>query len=208
MTQTQTRSRTPLIVGAVGAAVVGLLIVAVLFGGNAGSPQVPVEEELGSPTIEGSLPAMPNVRADETATGLPAPNLTGADFAGGTVAIENDGRAKAIVFLSHSCPHCQAEVPRVQEWLDSGGGVDGVDLYSVATNINPLLSNYPASAWLDGEGWTVPVIRDDAEGSAHRAYGNGGFPFWVFVNSDGTVALRVAGETSIADLEQILEGLG
>ena len=193
-------SRTTWIAGAVGAAVVGILIVAVLFGGST--------EETGEPVVEGALVPMPgNTRIDESATGAPAPTVVGADFDGETVAIQNDGRAKAIVFLAHWCPHCQAEVPSVQAWLDTTEGVAGVDMYSVATDINASRGNYPPSAWLESEGWTVPVIRDDSTSTVFTAYGAGGFPFWVFTNSDGTVALRVAGEIPIGDLERIMNGL-
>jgi hypothetical protein len=53
----------------------------------------------------------------------------------------------------------------------------------------------------------VPVIRDDSSDSIHTAYGSGGFPFWVFVNSDGSVALRVAGATTVENLESIMSEL-
>ena len=199
MIDSKSSSRTWIFIG-LGALVVVVLIAAVLFGGST--------EETGDPSVTGALPPMPtNVRADESATGTAAPTVVGEDFSGNEVAIENDGKAKAIVFLAHWCPHCQAEVPSVQAWLDSTGGVDGVDMYSVATAINSSRGNYPPSSWLESEGWTVPVVRDDAGSSVLRAYGDGGFPFWVFTNSDGTVAVRVAGEIPIETLEQIMQDL-
>jgi thiol-disulfide isomerase/thioredoxin len=199
----QTTSKAAWIAGIVGGVVVIALIAAVLLGGGPGPGS-----EYGSPDVSGALPLMPSGSpVDSTATGLAAPTIVGQDFDGNEVAIEDDGRAKAIVFLAHWCPHCQAEVPRVQEWLDAGGGVDGVDIYSVATSMNSGRDNYPSSDWLEREGWTSPVIRDDQEGSAHIAYGAGGFPYWVFVEEDGTVALRTSGETSVADLEAIMTDL-
>jgi thiol-disulfide isomerase/thioredoxin len=196
----QTTSRTTIIAGIAGAVVVALLIAAVLFGGST--------EETGTPEVSGTLAPMPgNVSVDQSVTGQPVPTVTGSDFSGNEVTIGNDGRPKAIIFLAHWCPHCQAEVPAVQAWLDSTGGVEGVDLYSVATAINSTRANYPPSSWLKDAGWTVPVIRDDADSSVLVAFGNGGFPYWVFTNSDGTVAMRAAGEIPVADLEQILQGL-
>jgi len=206
MTSTQGISKNIIIIGAV-AGVVLLVIAVYVFGGDLGDPAVPVEEVVGSPQIEGALPPMGNSNVDDTATGIPAPTVVGADFDGNTVTIENDGRPKAIVFLAHWCPHCQAEVPSVQRWLNDTGGVDGVDMYSVTTAIDPRRTNYPPQTWLEDEGWTVPIIRDDAASSVLTAHGNGGFPFWVFTSSDGTVAMRVAGEIPIGDLEQILSGL-
>ena len=193
------------VVGIIAAVILLLLLVAVVAGfiGN--------EEpgnEYGDPQVSGQLsPMPPNTRIDGTATGETAPEVIGQDFDGNEVRIENDGRAKAIVLLAHWCPHCQNEVPAVQAWLDSGGGVDGVDIYSISTAMASGRENYPPSEWLDREGWTVPVIRDDSNDSIHTAYGAGGFPFWVFVNSDGTVAVRVAGATTIAELELIMSEL-
>jgi thiol-disulfide isomerase/thioredoxin len=202
VSQNQKTSKTVIIAGVAGAIVVALLIAAVLFGTTEAGI------EYGEPQISGALPPMPQqANNDESATGIAAPTVTGEDFDNNTVVVGNDGRPKAIVFLAHWCPHCQAEVPSVQAWLDATGGVDGVDMYSIATAINSGRDNHPPSDWLENEGWTVPVIRDDQDSSVLRAYGNGGFPFWVFTNSDGTVALRVAGEIPIADLEEILQNL-
>lgn len=197
------KSKTSIIFAVVGGIVVLLLVGAVLLGTDE------VGSEYGEPTLTGTaLPPMPaEVRKDTSANGLASPLLSGVDYDNNPVAIENDGRAKGIVFLAHWCGNCQQEVPKVQSWLNAGGGVDGVDLYSVTTAVNSGRPNYPPSAWLQREGWTVPVIRDDQAGSAHRAFGGGGFPYWVFTNSDGTVALRVAGQISTDELASILESL-
>jgi thiol-disulfide isomerase/thioredoxin len=196
-------SKTGLIIGVVGGLVVLLLVAAVMFGDEEAGA------EYGSPEIKGtSLPVMP--REDSinfTATGFDAPEVFGQDYDGNDVSITNDGRAKGIVLLAHWCPHCQEEVPRVQEWLDGGGGVDGVDLYSVSTAASSGQLNYPASDWLDREGWTTPVVVDDQSDSIHQAYGSGGFPYWVFLNADGTVAVRTAGQLTIVQLEEILNTL-
>jgi thiol-disulfide isomerase/thioredoxin len=193
-------SRTGIIIGAVAAVVVGILIAAVLFGNEE------VGAEYGEPVIEGTaLTRFPNTESiDFSAAGQTAPDVLGLNYQGDAVSITNDGVAKAIVFLAHWCPHCQEEVPRVQDWLDNGGGVEGVDLYSVSTAATSARDNYPASAWLDNENWTLPVIVDDQEGSVHAAYGAGPFPYWVFVNADGTVAVRTAGQLSIDQLEELI----
>jgi cytochrome c biogenesis protein CcmG/thiol:disulfide interchange protein DsbE len=201
------RNNTTLILGIVGGVVVLLLIAVFILNPSGGSQ--PIEDETGEVTLEGvSLPVMPQTAPqDSTANGLTPPDVTGSNFAGDTVTITNDGRAKGIVFIAHWCPHCQEEVPRVQEWIDGGGNVEGVDLYSVSTSVRSTQANYPPSDWLESEAWSVPVIRDDSSGSVHIAYGGGGFPFWVFVNSDGTVALRTSGQLQIDQLVQILESL-
>jgi len=174
------------------------LVAAVLLTGNAGGG------EAGEPTAEGEwLPFFERSDGD-AAIGLAAPTIAGLDFAGSEVALEPDGTPTALVFLAHWCPHCQVEVPRVQSWLDSGGGVEGVQIVSVATSINSARENYPPSEWLEREGWTSPVIRDDTDNTLHSSFGAGGFPYWVFLNGDGTVAVRTSGELDIATLEQIM----
>ncbi len=201
--QSASGSKTSIIIAAVGGLVVLLLIAAVVFGNEEAGA------EYGDPVISGTaLTLFPNTDSvDLSASGQVAPDVFGKNFDGSEVTITNDGTAKGIVFVAHWCPHCQEEVPRVQEWLDTGGGVEGVDLYSVSTAASSGRPNYPASSWLDDEGWTIPVIVDDQSGSVHEAYGAGGFPYWVFLNADGTVAVRTAGQLTIAQLEEILNNL-
>ena len=196
-------SKTGLIIGAVGGLVVLLLILAVFLGDEE------VGAEYGEPDVSGTaLTAFPSSESiDFTAAGQVAPDVVGKNYDGSVVTITNDGTAKAIVFLAHWCPHCQAEVPRVQQWLNDGGGVEGVDIYSVSSAINSGRPNYPGSTWLENENWTVPVVVDDQQNTVLSAYGSGGFPYWVFLNADGTVAVRTAGELSIAQLEEIMNTL-
>jgi len=196
-------SRSIPVVGIIVAVLVVIVVVAVVFAGN-----TEPGSEYGEPQVTGQLSFMPpNSAIDVTAAGETAPIVIGQDFDGNEVKIENDGRAKAIALFAHWCPHCQDEVPAVQTWIDSGGGVEGVDLYSVTTAMESTRENYPPSEWLEREGWTAPVVRDDSSNSIHTAYGAGGFPFWVFVNSDGTVAVRAAGSTPIVNLELIMQEL-
>ena len=190
-------------------AVAVLLVAAVVFSseesiGSAG--------EYGDVTITGdALPTMESgaaIVANDAALGQVAPEASGVDFDDSGVAISHDGTPKAVVFLAHWCNHCQAEVPEVQAWLDSGGGVPGVDMVSVTTSASSGQPNWPPSSWLEREGWTTPNIRDDSDSSLFEAYGGRSFPYWVFLNGDGTVALRQAGRVGTAQLQTIMEGLG
>ena len=155
--------------------------------GSAGSQGVVAE-----PTITGDpLPELPR-EGDDPAAGLPVPTVEGTDFTGKPVAISADGRPKVLLFLAHWCPHCQAEVPVIQEWVNSGGLPDGVDLISVATGIDPNAPNYPPDAWLQREGWTAPVLVDPSNTVA-QAYGLPAYPYFVFVGPDGKVVARTIG---------------
>jgi cytochrome c biogenesis protein CcmG/thiol:disulfide interchange protein DsbE len=202
-TEKSSGSKTGLIAGIIGGIVVLALVAIVVFATEE------LGAEYGDPVITGSaLPLMPQTAPiDATANGLPAPEVVGQNFQGDTVDIVNDGKAKAIVFLAHWCPHCQVEVPKVQAWLNAGGGTAGVDLYAVATDMDSTRGNFPPSAWLEREGWSGPVVRDDNENSVLTAFGRGGFPFWTFVNADGTVALRTSGEMPVEQLQSIMDSL-
>jgi cytochrome c biogenesis protein CcmG, thiol:disulfide interchange protein DsbE len=160
----------------------------------------------GAPVISGaSLPTFTGASGD-SAVGMPAPEVRGSSFDGAPVAIEKDGRAKVVLFIAHWCPHCQREVPVIQDWVDTGAVPEGVDLISVATSIDPAAPNYPPDAWLQREGWTVPVIADPTN-SVATAYGLNAFPYWVFIGPDGTVRARTVGELPIANLETVIRGL-
>jgi cytochrome c biogenesis protein CcmG/thiol:disulfide interchange protein DsbE len=186
----------PAILALGGALVVAAIIAIIATGGNNDDQQTASAARV---TLTGqALPAF--AERDDPAVGLPAPTLRGEDFGGRTVTIGDDGRPKAVIFLAHWCPHCQREVPLIQDWLDAQGVPQGVDLYSVATSIDASQPNYPPDAWLEREGWTVPVLVDDFKNSAATAYGLTAFPYFVFVDAEGNVVGRATGELTIEQL--------
>jgi len=142
----------------------------------------------------------------DPAVGLIAPRLDGSGFVGQPVSVVPGDGAKAVMFLAHWCPHCQAEVPVVTDWLADGGLPDSVELVSVSTSIDPDLPNYPPQDWLASEGWPARVLVD-GDDSAAAAYGVGGFPFWAFLNADGTVSSRVSGEMPVEDLQARIDAI-
>jgi thiol-disulfide isomerase/thioredoxin len=158
-------------------------------------------------SIQGTgLPVFQATEGDP-AIGMEMPAIEGRDFSGRHVGITQDGHPKIVMFLAHWCPHCQAEVPVVQEWLDGGATHGHLDLISVATATDPAQPNYPPSEWLSREGWTAPVILDDAESSAGVAAGVSSYPFFVFVDENGEVSSRAAGELSIEQIEAAVAAL-
>jgi thiol-disulfide isomerase/thioredoxin len=133
---------------------------------------------------------------DDAAAGETAPTITGSNFSGAPVTIPAaDGNAKAIFFVAHWCPHCQREVPRLAKWLKTHPLPAGLDIDIVSTRVNESPANYPPSAWLDREGLgNLPIIADDPDSSAYRAYGAGGLPYIVYLDKDDKVVLRTVGE--------------
>jgi cytochrome c biogenesis protein CcmG/thiol:disulfide interchange protein DsbE len=130
----------------------------------------------------------------DPAIGKTAPTLKGLSLTGKKVAIRNDGKPHVVLFLSHSCPHCQAEVPVIAK-LAQQGKLDGVEFDTVATNTSKLLPNWPPSKWLKASKWPFhPVLADDARLRAFLGYGGQAFPYFVLVGADGKVVARAAGE--------------
>ena len=121
------------------------------------------------------------------------------------MAIVHDGRPKLVLFVAHWCPHCQREVPALASWLRSNGKPPGVYLYAVATGTTSDRPNYPPSAWLQREGWTVTTIADDGNETAADAFGLSAYPFFVAVDGSGKVVARASGELSISSLQTLLD---
>lgn len=195
------KSKLP-ILGIVLGVVAVALIVAVMFAGddNLGGSEFGEPEITGSP-LPATLDSNPADASVDPAFGVGIPEVSGQDFDGNTVEINNDGQPKAILFVSHSCPHCRDEIPEVQGWLDATGGVAGVDLITVSTSANSAAGNWPPSEWLEDAGWEAPVIADDSDSSTFFAYGGSAIPYWVFVDADGRVTRRNVGRMPIAGVE-------
>lgn len=188
----------PILGGVVGIALVVAIAISIASSEEARNAEV----EIGSPTIAGNLPEF-DQGSEDPAVGLAIPAVESTNFDGDAVSLGPDSGAGGVVFLAHWCSHCRAEVPDVQEWLD-GGAEPAAPLYSVATGINPNQANYPPWAWLEREGWTQPVLADDAGQSIMRAFGGSSFPYWVFFDDDGTVVARVAGRIGVDTLDGLL----
>jgi hypothetical protein len=145
--------------------------------------------------------------ADDPAIGKTAPTLEGLSLTGESISVGNDGMPRIILFLSHACPHCQAEVPRIVK-LSKAGKLDGVRLDTVTTNTTKDLPNWPPSKWLSEENWPYfPVLADDARLRAFSAYGGDAFPFFVFVDADGKIAARATGELDPKTIAQAAKRL-
>jgi thiol-disulfide isomerase/thioredoxin len=184
--------------------VVGLALVVVLAIAIAGEEPVDASIGFGDPVVTGDpLPIFNNAAADPV-VGLTAPSAVGADWEENEVKIEADGRSKIIIFLAHWCPHCQAEVPVVQSWLNAGNLPDDVDMYSVVTSTDRLRPNWPPQDWLEEEGWTVPAIMDDEIGTIAVNYGMSGTPFYVVLDGDNNVIRRISGEIGTAGLDVLV----
>jgi hypothetical protein len=195
--------------GGLAVVVVIAVVVALVAGGgdDDGGGESTAAQETAGVSVDGArLPEFPGNGEVDEAVGEPLPTLTGEDFDARAVTVAPDGSPQVVMVLIHSCPHCQAEVPRVVALADEGV-FDGVTVTAVPTNTSEQAPNYPPSSWLEREKWPFPVLLDDANGIAAGTLGTTGVPFFVFVDADGNVAGRATGEIDSADLTQIVEAL-
>jgi thiol-disulfide isomerase/thioredoxin len=178
------------------------------------SPDLPeaFEGEVGPVEVQGdSLPELPSSDESDPAVGMAAPIVIGEDFDGNTVRIDAaaDGPTLA-VFLAHWCPHCNREVPRINQLRDEGAFPEDLNIVGVSTGISPDRPNWPPSEWFEDMDWTYPVIADGVDMErqtfiAADAYGLTGFPFMVLIGSDGKVLARWSGESEPDELLQMIE---
>ncbi|HEU4319266.1 MAG TPA: TlpA disulfide reductase family protein [Acidimicrobiia bacterium] len=182
--------------------VVGLGLIVWMAFSIANDPGQDESIGFGEVSVEGdNLPFYNDPTVEDVAVGLTAPTVSGADWNDNAITIGADGRPKILIFLAHWCPHCQNEVPVVQDWIDGGGLGEDVDMYGLSVLTNRLQGNWPPQDWLEEEGWTVPTIMDDADNTAVTAYGLRGTPFYVVLDGEGTVVARFSGEVGVAGLE-------
>lgn len=166
-------------------------------------------EQIAAVTITGdSLEAMPQripvTEADnDPAIGVVAPDVVGTSFDGTPVTITADGTPRVIMFVAHWCPHCQREIPAVKALIDAGDVPEGLEIVVVSTAVREGEPNYPPQTWLEGEGWPGPIMRDSADLETLFAFGAGGFPFSVYLDSEHRVVARSAGELPADILSQI-----
>lgn len=196
MTTPPTTKRPPLIwIGLAGVVLVALVVAVIASrGGSDDEATTDGLQQIQAVTVSGTaLPTLPESGADP-ALGTVAPTLTGKSFDGSAVDITPGGTGKLVLFVAHWCPHCQREVPLLVDHLKGTDLPDGVELLTVSTSVNEASPNFPPSSWLDDEGWKYPVLADDADGSAAKAYGLPGFPYIVALDTHGKVVGRLSGE--------------
>ncbi len=187
-----------------------LTLVAVMVaacGGGDGGDAESGNPAFGEVTVTGSPLAQYDNPAADSAVGSPAPAISGVDRTGAVVELTPGGNPTLVLFLAHWCSHCQADLPRMVEWLDANPDALGVDVVAVATGTQQTSPNYPPGPWLEREGWTEPHIMDDENGSAAQAYGLASFPFWVALDADGNVLGRLGGELGLDQIDALMQSI-
>lgn len=193
----------------IGAGIAVLIgIAAIVAIGSSGSDDSSADglQQFGEVTVNGDALAPYSDGADDSAVGMPAPEVIGEGFTGNPVTTKTDA-PQMIVFLAHWCPHCQREVPLLVEWERNGEVPAGLEVMAVATATNPTNPNFPPSEWLTREQFPAlwPVLVDDGANTAGNAFGLSGYPFFVLTDAEGKVVFRGSGEISKEELTSIIQ---
>ena len=142
----------------------------------------------------------------EPAAKMEAPIITGSDLNANLITSESNSPT-ILLFLAHWCGYCQVEVKEIQDWIDNGGDMGGVKMYSILTSINSSQPNYPPDKWVESEGWSFPSFTDNELSGVAQHFGIRGFPFWVLVDSSGKVVTRLSGSYTKEQFEIMLSNL-
>jgi cytochrome c biogenesis protein CcmG, thiol:disulfide interchange protein DsbE len=195
-----TKNKTPLIFGAVVAALLIAGITAVIA-----SKTTTKTETAKLPAVQGvavtgtAMAALPEAGADP-AVGTTAPSITGKSFDGAAVSLPVAGKRTMVVIAAHWCPHCQRELPLLVEWKKSGQVPSDLEVVVLSTSVVAERGNFPPAVWLEGINNPFPVMADDAESTAATALGNDSFPTMVLIDKDGKVVRRMSGEKSLDEV--------
>ena len=212
-----TRSRTPFVIAAVLVVIAVAAVLAIVLtrdsdddGGASATTSAPTTDGgddivYGTVTVEGE--PLPEYEGDpDAAVGMTPPTMIGTTYDGTPLKIvPGEGGPMMVVFLAHWCPHCNAEVPVLMEWRDSGAIPEDLQIFGVSTAVTDTRPNFPPDEWFADFGWDWPTMADDAQATAFRAYGGPSFPYFVLVGADGTVKARGRGELPVEALNELVE---
>ncbi len=172
----------------VGAFVLIAAVIAIAVTSAGDDPSSEFEETAFAEIIGDPLPSLTQ---PDPSVGAAAPQVITQTLDGERVQISHDdGVARVFLFLAHWCPHCQAELPSVVEWMSANDTPAGVEIVAISTAVDPQADNYPPSAWFEREGFAGTVLVDTEEGALAQGFGLTGFPFGAAVAADGSIITR------------------
>jgi thiol-disulfide isomerase/thioredoxin len=173
---------------------------------DASAPTTPCRPAETQPVAVVGTPLPPlEDPSNDPAIGAAAPELQGFSFDGSPIDIKpGTGGPMLLVFFAHWCPHCNRELPVIDDWRKAGKVPAGLQVFGISTGVMANAPNYPPSQWVKTMDWTWPVLADSADGDAAIGYGLQSYPYFVVVGADGKVLVRNSGEMSVDDFDQLV----
>jgi thiol-disulfide isomerase/thioredoxin len=177
-----------------------LVVLASMGGDQAPSSEAVNPSRPADVTTSGSARPGDPLRAGETVPDFSAPAIGGgtfrwSDYAGGPTVLS---------VWAPWCPHCQAELPRLNAVMKE---FPGVQFATVVTGIGDQPGPDPG-VFLEDNGITAPTAIDDSTQKLGSALGIEFFPTLYFVGSDGNVVRYLTGEVEDATLRNVIGSLG
>jgi thiol-disulfide isomerase/thioredoxin len=210
---TAQKNQTKFIAGGVAAAIAAIVAVVLVVGGGSSSSSTTTSTitsnsgdavaaaEFQPVEAEGEMLVQLEDPNDDPARGKIAPVVNGFGFDGAPLTIAPTGKPMLVVFLAHWCPHCNAEIPRLIEWKDSGAMPADLGVVGVSTGARDDAPNWPPSQWVVDKAWPWPVMADNEDQNAAVAFGVSGYPGLILLDGDGKVLARRSGEADIDALK-------
>ena len=210
---TAQKNQTKFIAGGVAAAIAAIVAVVLVVGGGSSSSSTTTSTitsnsgdavaaaEFQPVEAEGEMLLALEDPDNDPARGKIAPVVNGFGFDGAPLTIAPTGKPMLVVFLAHWCPHCNAEIPRLIEWKDSGAMPADLGVVGVSTGARDDAPNWPPSQWVVDKAWPWPVMADNEDQNAAVAFGVSGYPGLILLNGDGKVLARRSGEAGIDELK-------
>ncbi len=210
---TAQKNQTKFIAGGVAAAIAAIVAVVLVVGGGSSSSSTTTSTitsnsgdavaaaEFQPVEAEGEMLLPLEDPDNDPARGKIAPVVNGFGFDGAPLTIAPTGKPMLVVFLAHWCPHCNAEIPRLIEWKDSGAMPADLGVVGVSTGARDDAPNWPPSQWVVDKAWPWPVMADNEDQNAAVAFGVSGYPGLILLNGDGKVLARRSGEAGIDELK-------
>ena len=168
------------------------------------------DDEPDGPELQFNGVPLPPFVAGESDLALftPAPIFVTDDLEGNRVVTAGGGgpndTAKLVGFFAHWCPTCQAEVPRVAQWLEANELPDLVEVIAVSTLADSDRDNYPPDEWFAASSWPTPVLVDSGDGEIGGRFGMPSVPYWVVLDHWNRVLERHSGTLTDEDLQRLV----
>ena len=210
---TAQKNQTKFIAGGVALAIAAIVAVVLVVGGGGSSSSTTTSTITSNSGDAVTAAEFQTVKAtgevlsaledpdNDPARGKLAPVVNGFGFDGAPLTITPTGKPMLVVFLAHWCPHCNAEIPRLIEWKDSGAMPGDLEVIGVSTGARDDAPNWPPSQWVVDKAWPWPVMADSEDQGAALAFGVSGYPGLILLNGDGKVLARRSGEAGIDALK-------
>ncbi len=114
--------------------------------------------------------------------------------------LERNGKPKAIYFLAHWCPHCQAELAKIESLAAVGLQPEEVDFIAVGVLARPGEANFPPEMWLADAPFDQLMIDVEQELAAEESlaarFGLAGVPYVLYLDAELNLIERKSGELS------------